>query len=110
MALTDPDPAPTDPDEWLRREVALQRLRDHGVRRIHACGSRIPVELLEFFAGHFDLPAEERAKAEWVGTRPDTAAAPTRSPEDANLRENVVRARWWRRVLGRRRSRLSCRT
>lgn len=101
MALTDPDPAPTNPDEWLRREVALQRLRDRGVQRIHACDGRIPVELLEFFAAHFDLPPEERAKAEWVAAPPDTAEAPARSRGDVNPR-HVVRARWWRRVLGRR--------
>ncbi|WP_331769834.1 hypothetical protein OG948_39615 (plasmid) [Embleya sp. NBC_00888] len=65
MGLTDPDPFPTDPDEWLRRETALQRLRDHGVARIQGCGAGpVSVETLELFAAHLDLSPPEREAIE----------------------------------------------
>ncbi|MFI6978854.1 hypothetical protein ACIBSV_09670 [Embleya sp. NPDC050154] len=83
MGLTDPDPFPTDPDEWLRRETALQRLRDHGVARIHGCGSGpVSVETLELFAAHLDLPPPEREAIERrsLGGDFDSTSASLRRP------------------------------
>lgn len=78
MGLTDHDPFLTDPDEWLRRETVLQRLRDHGVVRIQGCGAgAVSVETLELFAAHLDLSPPEREAIERRSLEGDFASAPT---------------------------------
>ncbi|MGW1995272.1 hypothetical protein [Embleya sp. NPDC001921] len=91
MGLTDPDPSPTDPDEWLRRETALRRLRDHGVARIQGCGGvPVSVETLERFAAHLDLSPREREAVERRSLDVDFAPAPvsfrSADPSDATRR------------------------